>query len=66
MDVWARDGFEPIRTEWMSHAHRLGSRIEASGGISGTFTGLDETGAILIAGAAGERHRLVSGSIRYL
>ena len=50
----------------MSHAYRVGSQIAASGGISGIFAGLDETGAIVIAQADGERHRLVSGSIRYL
>jgi BirA family biotin operon repressor/biotin-[acetyl-CoA-carboxylase] ligase len=66
MDSWIRGGFEPIREEWMSHAHRVGSQIAASGGISGIFAGLDETGAIVIAQADGERHRLVSGSIRYI
>ena len=66
MDGWSREGFEPIRQEWAGHAHRLGSLIESSAGISGTFQGLDETGAIIILDGQGERHRLVSGSIRYL
>lgn len=65
MDSWARGGFAPIRAEWMAHAHRPGSRIESSAGISGTFEGLDDGGAIIIVGDDGERHRLVSGSIRY-
>lgn len=66
VDLWIRNGFVPVRDEWMSHAYRVGSQITASGGISGTFTGLDETGAIVIALVGGERRRLVSGSIRYL
>ena len=66
VDLWLRNGFPPVRDEWTSHAHRLGAQITASGGISGTFAGLDETGAIVIALAGGERRRLVSGSIRYL
>jgi BirA family biotin operon repressor/biotin-[acetyl-CoA-carboxylase] ligase len=65
-DLWTRDGFAPIRDEWMRHAHRVGSEVAASGGIRGIFAGLDETGAAIIATADGGRRRLISGSIRYL
>jgi BirA family biotin operon repressor/biotin-[acetyl-CoA-carboxylase] ligase len=64
--TWTRNGFAPIRKEWISHAYRVGGQISASNGISGTFTGLDDTGAIIIALTDGQEHRLVSGSVRYL
>lgn len=66
LDRWNRHGFKPIRDEWMKHAHRVGAQISANDGISGTFIGLDETGALLIGLPGGEERRLVSGSIRYL
>ncbi len=64
VDLWARNGFAAIRQDWMDHAYGVGGTVTASGGISGTFTGVDENGAIVIATADGER-RLVSGSVRF-
>ncbi len=63
---WTRAGFAAVRQEWLDHAYGIGGEVAASGGISGIFTGVDETGAILIAQSNGAQHRLVSGSIRYL
>jgi BirA family biotin operon repressor/biotin-[acetyl-CoA-carboxylase] ligase len=64
VDLWVRNGFAAVRREWMDHAYGVGEQVTASGGISGTFTGVDETGAIVIATREGER-RLVSGSVRF-
>jgi BirA family biotin operon repressor/biotin-[acetyl-CoA-carboxylase] ligase len=64
VELWTRGGFAAIRQEWIDHAYGVGGQVTASNGISGTFTGLDETGAIIIA-AGGERHRLSSGSVRF-
>ncbi len=64
VELWTRGGFAAIRQEWIDHAYGVGGQVTASNGISGTFTGLDETGAIIIA-ANGERHRLSSGSVRF-
>ena len=64
VELWTRGGFAAIRLEWMDHAYGVGGQVTASSGISGTFTGLDETGAIIIA-SNGERHRVVSGSVRF-
>lgn len=64
--IWNKKGFLPIRDEWISHAHGIGTEIAASGGINGRFAGLDESGAILISMADGQTRRVVSGSIRYL
>jgi BirA family biotin operon repressor/biotin-[acetyl-CoA-carboxylase] ligase len=66
VELWTRNGFVVVRREWMDHAFGVGAQVSASGGVSGTFTGLDETGAIIIALTDGAEHRLVSGSVRYL
>jgi BirA family biotin operon repressor/biotin-[acetyl-CoA-carboxylase] ligase len=66
VDLWLRGGFPTIRQEWMRHAHRVGAEITASSGISGVFSGIDETGAIIIVSRSGDRRRLVSGSVRYM
>ena len=64
--AWTRSGFSAIRREWMEHAYKVGGQVTASSGVSGTFAGLDDTGAIIIALTDGQEHRLVSGSVRYL
>jgi BirA family biotin operon repressor/biotin-[acetyl-CoA-carboxylase] ligase len=66
MAIWIRGGFGAIRRDWIDHAYKLGSQITSSSGVTGAFAGLDDTGAIIIALTDGERHRLVSGSVRYL
>jgi len=65
VELWTRNGFTAIRQEWMDHAYGVGGQVTSSTGISGTFTGLDETGAIIIAMTDGEQRRLVSGSVRF-
>jgi BirA family biotin operon repressor/biotin-[acetyl-CoA-carboxylase] ligase len=66
IDLWIRSGFEAIRREWMRNAYGVGSQVKASNGITGTFSGLDDNGAIIIALTDGEKRHLVSGSVRYL
>jgi BirA family biotin operon repressor/biotin-[acetyl-CoA-carboxylase] ligase len=66
VELWTRNGFAVIRRDWMDHAYGVGGQVLASNGVSGIFTGLDETGAIIIALTDGAEHRLVSGSVRYL
>lgn len=49
-------GFAPIRTAWLSQATHLGQPITArtmAGSHTGTFLGIDATGALLLRGAAG-------------
>ena len=64
VDMRTRNGFAAVRKEWMDHAYGVGGQVTASGGISGTFTGVDENGALVIATKDGKR-RLVSGSVRF-
>lgn len=66
MAQWVRHGFAAIREEWMRHAYRVGQLVSVGDDLTGAFTGVDETGAIIIALTDGERRRLVSGSVRYL
>jgi BirA family biotin operon repressor/biotin-[acetyl-CoA-carboxylase] ligase len=66
VERWLRNGFGGVRDEWMRHAYGVGTQVTDNTGFSGTFTGLDETGAIVIASTDGERRRLVTGSVRYL
>lgn len=66
VELWTRNGFSVIRRDWMDNAYGVGGHVMASNGVSGAFVGLDETGAIIIALTNGARHRLVSGSVRYL
>jgi BirA family biotin operon repressor/biotin-[acetyl-CoA-carboxylase] ligase len=66
LESWSAEGFAAVRDAWTRHAHGIGARIGTSTGVTGAFCGLDETGAIVIGLPDGGRHRLVSGSIRYL
>lgn len=49
--IWLAQGFGPIRQRWLDAAHRLGDDITVRTGghqRTGTFGGLDETGALLL------------------
>ncbi len=51
-------GFESIRSEWLSHAARLGEVITANTGkevLEGTFKGVDPDGNLILLTAAGQR-----------
>jgi BirA family biotin operon repressor/biotin-[acetyl-CoA-carboxylase] ligase len=50
------EGFAPIRSEWLTHAARLGEPITARTGSqtrTGIFAGLDETGALILTSPQG-------------
>jgi BirA family transcriptional regulator, biotin operon repressor / biotin---[acetyl-CoA-carboxylase] ligase len=54
---WRRNGLAPIRTQWLSAAHPIGTALSTPEG-DGLFDGLDETGAL--------RLRLADGSTRVI
>jgi BirA family biotin operon repressor/biotin-[acetyl-CoA-carboxylase] ligase len=57
--LWAAQGFAPIRARWLVHAAGLGGRIVARLGdetLEGRFDGLDTDGALAL--------RLDDGSLR--
>jgi BirA family biotin operon repressor/biotin-[acetyl-CoA-carboxylase] ligase len=50
-DVWMKDGFEPLRDEWLARAKGVGGPIRARlprEMRQGVFEGIDETGALLL------------------
>ncbi len=63
---WRVEGFAPIRAAWEARAKGLGGPIEVRTGadhLSGTFAGLDETGALRLALADGAERRLSAGEV---
>jgi BirA family biotin operon repressor/biotin-[acetyl-CoA-carboxylase] ligase len=65
LEVWSRDGFAPVRDQWLQRSYPLGAAIRASSGgerIAGEFAGMDEDGALLLDTPSG-RQRIVAGDI---
>ncbi len=57
--LWAAQGFEPIRSRWLTHAAGVGDRIAARLGaetLEGVFEGLEPDGALAL--------RLDDGAVR--
>lgn len=66
--LWHAEGFAPIRTAWLKRAYGLGRRVTAlSEGESlvGTFTGLDDDGALVLEQAGGKTHRIAAGDVSF-
>ena len=62
---WRRDGFEPVRAEWLAKAGPLGLEVDVKLGeelVQGRFAGMDREGALLLDTAAGPR-RIVAGEL---
>lgn len=60
---WESQGFDPIRTDWLGLAHPIGTRLLISEtGQTGTFAGLDPSGALLLDTAEGRR-RIFAGHV---
>lgn len=63
---WEREGFDPIREMWLKRAYKLGESITArlpEEVITGTFDGLDQTGALLMTLAGGTQRVISSGEV---
>jgi BirA family biotin operon repressor/biotin-[acetyl-CoA-carboxylase] ligase len=63
--VWSRDGFAPVRDQWLQRSFPIGAPIRTNtGGVSvtGTFAGMDADGALLLDTPSG-RQRIVAGDI---
>jgi BirA family transcriptional regulator, biotin operon repressor / biotin---[acetyl-CoA-carboxylase] ligase len=64
--VWARDGFAPIRTAWLARAAGLGQRMVARLGTEapeGHFAGLAEDGALLLQLDDGQLRPIHAGEV---
>lgn len=62
-------GFSTIRVAWLERAGPTGERISVNAGggpVEGRFLGLDATGALMIADAAGRERRFTFGDVTLL
>ncbi|MBI1776889.1 MAG: biotin--[acetyl-CoA-carboxylase] ligase [Proteobacteria bacterium] len=62
---WLTEGFEPIRAEWLAKAFGRGTTIRVNlerDVLSGTFDGVDESGA-LVLGVPGGHRSIAAGEI---
>jgi BirA family biotin operon repressor/biotin-[acetyl-CoA-carboxylase] ligase len=65
LDAWSRDGFTPVREQWLQRSYPIGAAIRANVGgqsVAGAFAGLDTDGALLLDTSAGRR-RIVAGEV---
>ena len=61
LGTWRASGFEPIRAQWLERAPEKGSPVSVGtphGSVQGTFTGLDENGALLVETSEGAKQVL--------
>ena len=66
LDIWERNGFEPLRAEWTRHAAGLGGRCVARVGdrsIEGVAEAMDADGALVLRLASGELQRITAGDV---
>lgn len=63
---WERDGFAPVRLEWLDHCAHIGRMVRVatgSGVIEGAFADLGADGALVIRGDDGTVHRVTTGDV---
>ena len=66
LQVWERDGFEPLRAEWTRHALGLGGRCTARLGdrsVEGVALEMDCGGALVLRLDSGELQRITAGDV---
>lgn len=64
--VWQKEGFEPVRSQWMQRAYGLGKTMGIKTGakeMSGQFLGLSPLGELLLRESDGFLHKLMSAEI---
>lgn len=65
-DNWMREGFPPIRASWLEKAYGIGQEVKINAGgetLAGTFTGMSETGEMLLNTAEGQEIAINSGDV---
>ena len=63
---WLAHGFAPVRRTWLDRAAGLGEQVSVAlpgGTETGVFTGLDETGALLLEQASGRTVTVHAGDV---
>jgi BirA family transcriptional regulator, biotin operon repressor / biotin---[acetyl-CoA-carboxylase] ligase len=67
LDVWrAGEGFDHIRTTWLSHAMGRDERFIADQNVEGRFTGLAPDGALILTLPNGTTRNVHSGEVRQM
>jgi BirA family biotin operon repressor/biotin-[acetyl-CoA-carboxylase] ligase len=70
LEVWDQGrGFDRVRAAWLERAGPVGERISVNTGhgtVIGRYIGLDATGALLMADAAGVEQRFTFGDVTLL
>jgi BirA family transcriptional regulator, biotin operon repressor / biotin---[acetyl-CoA-carboxylase] ligase len=67
LDKWRRYGIGPVITEWLTHAHPLGTQITISegsqAGLTGQFDGLEPDGALRLRDKDGQSVIIHAGDV---
>lgn len=66
-DRYLREGYEPIRQEWLLRSAMAGERVTVSDSgkcLSGVVRGIDEYGALLVETADGHVEQVLAGDVR--
>ena len=69
LDDYERDGFAPIREEWLSHCGHLDATLKVGQGdsiISGRFADLGHDGTMHLEDEQGRRHTITTGDVELM
>ena len=64
--AWEEEGFAAVREAWLARAHGLGGPVTVANGdkrLAGTFAGLDEDGALVLAQDGGTALTIPAGDV---
>lgn len=67
VEAWRSQGFAPVRTAWLERARGVGAPVVVrldNETLTGTFTGLDEEGALLLDAGSSVR-RIMAGDVYF-
>lgn len=68
LGLWERGEFDKIRERWLRHAKGIGEKITVrlpSETLSGVFSGLDGSGALLLAQEDGSQRNVTAGEVYF-
>jgi BirA family transcriptional regulator, biotin operon repressor / biotin---[acetyl-CoA-carboxylase] ligase len=66
LTLWGKEGFTPIRTQWLNLAWRRGESLTVETGgeaIPGVFEGVSASGALILRQSGGQCREIVSGTV---
>jgi BirA family biotin operon repressor/biotin-[acetyl-CoA-carboxylase] ligase len=66
LEIWQKNGFEPIRTAWLARAAGLGERIVVRYGdevANGIFADLSQSGSLILALPDGRRREILAADV---